>query len=122
MREKILNYSINMVLSVLLSVLMTVLLLAFSAWLMLSGKMTAGAERIALNAIRIISCLAGGFLCGKRNKKRGFLWGLLLGLIYYGILMMLRCLTGANDPQEPLNILTVMLCCLGSGMLGGMLS
>lgn len=112
----------HILIAVLLSALITVVLIAFSAWIMLSGKLTVGTEKIILNAIRIISCFAGGFLCGKKNKKRGFLWGLLVGAIYYVLLVVLRTVTGSHIQETPLNTITTMLCCIGSGMLGGMLS
>ena len=108
--------------AVALSALISFVLIALAAWIMLSGKMSVGMEKIFLNAIRIISCFAGGFFCGKKNRQRGFIWGLLVGAIYYVLLMLLRVVTGTDFQGNTLNTVTALLCCIGSGMLGGMCS
>lgn len=120
--KQVLAYGINIFLSVLFSVLITAVFIALTACLMLKGKVSAGAERIILNAIRILSCIAGGYLCGKRNKIRGFLWGLLVGALYCGILLMVRKTTGSPLPLKPVSTITSVISCLAGGMLGGMLS
>ena len=62
---------------------------------------------------------AGGFLLGKKRKVSRFLWGLLIGAIYFGVYMLLAVCT----QDVPLtDILWVAIpVCLG-GMAGGMLS
>ena len=105
-----------------LSLLISGILIAIGAYFMLSGKMTGNTERIFVNAVRILSCFSGGFFCGRKNKKRGFLWGLLAGLLYFLVLMLLRPLAGASLLTDTFKIATVLITCLASGMLGGMCS
>lgn len=67
-----------------------------------------------------ISCLAAGFYCGKKIKNRRFLWGLLAGGLYFALLCVLTM--AVKDGQLSDHVLTSALVCLGSGMLGGMVS
>jgi len=122
MNQKVLSRVMNVLLAVLLSALVTAVLIALSAAVMLKGTLTAGSEKIILIVIRILACLAGGFFCGKKNKKRGFLWGLLIGMIYCILLLALSIFSGSGADLLSAGVITTALCCLGSGMLGGMLS
>lgn len=95
--------------------------IALLALISLKGALGNGAENIGLTVIRILSCFLGGFLCARKNKRRGFLWGLLVGVLYFGLLLLLHFLSGGGE-QNLLQMATVFLCCAGSGMLGGMFS
>ncbi|WP_251389881.1 TIGR04086 family membrane protein [Mediterraneibacter agrestimuris] len=81
------------------------------------GKVTAG-----IILIYVLSTFVGGFIAGKLLKERKFLWGLTVGILYFGLLMLVslglyRSLQGGGA-----DILTTFFLCAGGGMLGGMLS
>lgn len=69
----------------------------------------------------VISCFAGGLLLGKRAGKRKYLWGILFGVIYFAvILVMSLCFNGiVGEPIK--NAVTVFALCCAGGMFGGML-
>ena len=72
--------------------------------------------------IYVISTFAGGFVIGKLTGSRKFLWGLIAGVLYFALLVLISfgiyhsIQSGAGD------ILTTVLLCAGGGMLGGMVS
>ena len=72
----------KMLLSVMVAVLLTMLFLALFAFAMLKGNLSASVEKIGLIVMSTIACFIGGFLCGKRNKKKRYLWGLGVGILY----------------------------------------
>lgn len=81
------------------------------------GKVTAG-----IIVIYVLSTFAGGFIAGKLLKERKFLWGLTVGILYFGLLLLVslglyRSLQGGGA-----DIMTTFLMCAGGGMLGGMVS
>ena len=47
------------------------------------GKVTAG-----ITGIYVVSAFAGGFLIGKLQKVRKFIWGLMLGILYFLLLVL----------------------------------
>ena len=108
--------------AVLIAVVITGTMILGLAGIMLSGKLAPGAESLCLTIVRGLSCLIAGFFIGKKNKKFGFLWGLLIGLIYYGLLLLIRSVTGADAGSPNIRQLITLALCAFSGMLGGMLS
>lgn len=70
----------------------------------------------------VISTFSGGFVIGKLTGSRKFLWGLLSGILYFVLLLLIslglyHSLQGASAETAA----AFVLCALG-GMLGGMIS
>ena len=51
-----------------------------------------------------------------------FLWGLLTGVLYWGLLMLISFGIYHSLQAEMGSLLTTLLLCAGGGMLGGMVS
>ncbi len=102
-----------------LSLLVTLLFLVVLAFLMLKAGLSRETVSKIMIAGYVLAPAAGGFLLGKKRKVSRFLWGLLIGAIYFGVYMLLAVCT----QDVPLtDILWVAIpVCLG-GMAGGMLS
>lgn len=73
-------------------------------------------------AAYILSCFLGGFLMGKLQKTRKFLWGMVIGCVYYLILLAVSLAMKEASAELGGNIFTSLVMCVGSGMLGGMVS
>ena len=69
-----------------------------------------------------LSALAGGFWVGKKLRNRRFLWGMLLGLLYFGLLLLVSSAVGEGFQGGGREILTACAICLAGGMAGGMIS
>ena len=72
--------------------------------------------------IYVISTFSGGFVIGKLNGVKKFLWGLLTGVLYFVLLVLIsfgvyHTLQGAAAETAAAFVL-----CAGGGMLGGMIS
>jgi putative membrane protein (TIGR04086 family) len=61
-------------------------------------------------------------LAGKTADRRRFLWGVVMGVAYYVILVVVSLIVNKGAEAVAANMLTTFLLCAGSGMLGGMLS
>ena len=77
---------------------------------------------VCIIAIYIVVTFLAGLLAGKREGKRKFLWGLLMGVLYFGILTAVSLVVNKGLEDVAGNMLTVFFLCAGSGMLGGMVS
>lgn len=73
-------------------------------------------------AVYVISCLIGGFCMGKNMGKQKFFWGMLIGIIYFGILAGVGQLVYHSPLKENIHIVSSLLICGVAGMLGGMLA
>ncbi len=77
---------------------------------------------IGVTIVYLLSCFIGGFFAGKVQRTRKFIWGVLIGLAYV-IIMLLITLTVKQGFHSTVSAFVInLLLCLGSGMLGGMLS
>ena len=72
--------------------------------------------------IYVISTFSGGFVIGKLTGMRKFLWGLLLGVIYFVLLLLISLGIYHSLQADVMNLVTTFLLCAGGGMLGGMIS
>ncbi|MCM1049706.1 MAG: TIGR04086 family membrane protein [Clostridiales bacterium] len=77
---------------------------------------------ICIILIYIAVTFLAGFIAGKRAGEKKFIWGLVMGCIYFLILMAVSLIVNRGIEEPISRILTVFLMCSGSGMLGGMLS
>lgn len=73
-------------------------------------------------AIYVISTFIGGFIIGKLMQVRKFAWGMVIGSVYFVLLVIISYGVYREFNTNGLNLLTTILLCVGGGMLGGMLS
>jgi len=106
----------------LLSYIVTAFVILILSFLMLKLNLTGAITVGGINFAYIISCMAGGFYVGKKVEQRSFLWGLIMGIFYFIIFMILSILMNQGTSLQMGNLFTVFLMCGVSGMLGGMIS
>lgn len=95
------------------------LLLAFMLYRFgLSEKVVS----ICIIAVYIIATFLAGMIAGKREGQKKFLWGLVMGVLYFGILAAVSLVVNRGFEDVAGNMMTVFFLCAGSGMLGGMVS
>lgn len=113
---------INLLVYLLLAYIVTALILLVLAFLYYKLRFS---ESIVSGGIVLTYVVAGflaGFLAGKKMKQKRYLWGLVMGVAYYLVILVLSLLVnhGINDFSG--SMLTTLVLCGGGGMLGGMLS
>ena len=106
----------------LISYLLTTGLLLLLALMLYRFGLSEKIVSICIIAIYIIITFLAVFLAGKREGNRKFLWGLMMGSLYFVILIVLSLIVNHGLSGVSGNLLTVLMLCGGSGMLGGMIS
>lgn len=106
----------------LISYLMTTGFLLLLALMLYRFGLSEKIVSICIIAIYIIVTFLAGFLAGKREGSRKFLWGLLMGSLYFLILIIVSLVINRGLAGLSGNFFTVLVLCAGSGMLGGMVS
>jgi len=84
----------------------------------LSGSVISG----IINVTYIVSTFMGGFFVGKKTEHRKFIWGLVVGVFYFIILMLVSLLMNRVGPLPIGSLITVFIITGLGGMLGGMIS
>ena len=105
----------------LLSYLLTTGLLLLLALMLYRFGLSEKIVSVCIVAIYIIVIFFAGFLTGKREGSRKYLWGLLLGSLYFIVLLIVSLIVNHGMSASG-NFFTVLILCAGSGMLGGMVS
>ena len=76
----------------------------------------------AIVAVYVLSTVVGGIVIGKLVRTRRFFWGLLLGNLYFSLLLVITIILYRSLSGNGLNMLTAWILCTGGGMTGGMIS
>lgn len=106
----------------LFSYLLTTGLLLLLALMLYRFGLSEKIVSICIIAIYILVTFLAGFIAGKKEGNRKFLWGLFMGAMYFIILLLISLTVNHGLQNTSTNFLTVLLLCAGSGMLGGMIS
>ncbi|MCI8311090.1 MAG: TIGR04086 family membrane protein [Lachnospiraceae bacterium] len=108
--------------ALLAAYVVTGLLLLAIAGFLYRFQWDEGKVQIGIILTYILSCFIGGFLAGKMMKSRKFLWGVLLGLLYFLVMTLVSVAVNRELQSSSSGMITSFLLCMGGGMLGGMLS
>lgn len=76
----------------------------------------------AIVAVYVLSTVVGGIVIGKLVRTRRFFWGLLLGNLFFILLLVITIILYRSLSGNGLNMLTAWILCTGGGMTGGMIS
>ena len=108
--------------SLLLAYGITGLFLLILAFLLFQFDLGEGPVTAGIIAVYVVSCLSGGFMAGKMIRKNKYLWGVLVGLVYYLLLAAVSFAVQGKWDMSFSHAVTTFFMCLGGGTLGGMLS
>ena len=102
---------------VVTGILLIILALALYKFELNEGAVTAG-----VTAVYLISTFTGGLVVGKLAKVRRFLWGIVLGILYFALLLLVTVGIYRTFHGNSTEILVTFALCAGGGMAGGMIS
>lgn len=122
-RSKLSVQKVLQILKVLVAAyIVTGLVLVLLTTLLYHFEMGEGIISAGVIVAYLLSGFFGGFLIGKKQKEKKFLWGALVGMAYFIVLVVISLLIYRKIQGEIGNFFTTMVLCVGSGTLGGMVS
>lgn len=95
------------------------LLLAGFVYKLGAGETFTG---IYLQAVYVAGGFVGGFLIGKKQKQKKYLWGFLMGGLYFVLWFLVSMLLGGAKGGDLMQPVLVAVLCFSSAMVGGMVS
>lgn len=100
----------------------TMLLMFFVSFIFY--KMHISDKNIGIGVILIyfVSTFIGGFIFGKIKEKNKFLYGMMVGAIYFLTLFVISAIFAENFSGASVQTIYAALSCILGGMIGGMLS
>lgn len=108
--------------SLLFSYILTGVFLVILTFLLYKLGLGEKVVTIAIIVIYVAATFFAGFMAGRKMKSRKFLWGLLEGVAYFLILVLISVFAGKDGVTFGRSLITTFALCAGGGMLGGMLS
>ncbi len=101
--------------------LITGILLLIVAGLLYKFSIGENVVDISIIVIYCISSLLAGLFFSKGASSRRFIWGMLAGAAYFVIICAVSAVSDPGFVPISNTVITTLLICLGSGMLGGMM-
>ena len=108
--------------SLLASYIVTGLLLLVLTFFMYKFELNEKIVSAAIVGIYVVSTLIGGMIIGKLTKSKRYLWGMVLGIIYFVLLLLITLGVYRTLNGDSVSIVTSLILCAGGGMAGGMIS
>lgn len=106
----------------LIMYLITALLLFVLAFLTKQLEWSEPVIGIGIMVTEVIACGIGGFLAGKIQGTKKFLWGILLGLMYVVLMLLITFFVKKGFSASTQTFVRTLIFCIGGGMIGGMIS
>lgn len=108
--------------SLLASYIVTGILLLVLTFFMYKFELNEKIVSAAIVGIYVVSTLIGGMIIGKLTKSKRYLWGMVLGIIYFVLLLLITLGVYRTLNGDSVSIATSLILCAGGGMAGGMIS
>ena len=108
--------------SLLASYIVTGILLLVLTFFMYKFVLNEKIVSAAIVGIYVVSTLIGGMIIGKLTKSKRYLWGMVLGIIYFVLLLLITLGVYRTLNGDSVSIVTSLILCAGGGMTGGMIS
>lgn len=113
--------ALHFVKALIISALITAIMLFLCAYLMLKTDIGETVLGVLLAGVDALAVFAGGVYLGRKAGKQKFLWGLIFGILYFLIYLVLAfLLNGPGIRME--SMLKSLLVMAAGGMIGGMVS
>ena len=100
----------------------TALLLFLLAFLVGQFQWENSMISIGNSIVYVVSCFVGGFFAGKVQRTKKFIWGILMGLMYLIVMLVITMIVKHGFHSTMSAFMLNLLLCLGGGMIGGMVS
>lgn len=100
----------------------TAVLLLLLALLVQKFSLEDGAVSVGISVVYVISTFLGGFLAGKVQKTKKFIWGILMGLFYVIVMLGATLAVKGGFHGEMSDFIGNLVLAAAGGMIGGMVS
>ena len=108
--------------SLLASYIVTGILLLVLTFFMYKFELNEKIVSAAIVGIYVVSTLIGGMIIGKLTKSKRYLWGMVLGILYFVLLLLITLGVYRTLNGDSVSIVTSLILCAGGGMTSGMIS
>ncbi len=102
--------------------ILTGICLVVLAALLYKFELSQSVVSIAVIIIYVLMGFVGGFISGKILKNKKFMWGAVVGALYFIILIVVSLIIHKGIENDMMHFATTLVLCIASGTAGGMIS
>jgi putative membrane protein (TIGR04086 family) len=102
--------------------IVSAILLLVVAFILYKADISEGFVTICIIFTYCIASMFAGLLFAKRAICRRFLWGMAAGAAYFVIICVVSAFLEPEFSLVSISGITTLIICIGSGMIGGMVS
>lgn len=113
---------LSMLKALILSYAVTALILILLAFLLHKFHISEQMVNIGIILVYVLSCFLGGLYIGKKAGNRKFLWGFLMGLLYFILLLIISVIMNKSPLVYSQQMVIAFAMCAAGGTVGGMIS
>lgn len=106
----------------LFSSFLTGILMLLVAFLMYQAGLSETAAAPMVVAAYVLSAFLGGIYFAKHGEKRRFLWGMVFGLSFYVVYLLVSACAGSLTDMKTGEVVSMLAFSVAAGMVGGMVS
>ena len=99
--------------SLLASYIVTGILLLVLTFFMYKFELNEKIVSAAIVGIYVVSTLIGGMIIGKLTKSKRYLWGMVLGILYFVLLLLITLGVYRTLNGDSVSIVTSLILCAG---------
>ena len=108
--------------SLLASYIVTGILLLVLTFFMYKFELNEKIVSAAIVGIYVVSTLIGGMIIGKLTKSKRYLWGMVLGILYFVLLLLITLGVYRTLNGDSVSIVTSLILCAGGCITGVFIS
>ena len=115
------TYMVSFAKAMILGYIISAAAVGVLAFLLYQWDIQENQIHIGMLMTYVFACLCGGIYIGRKTKRRQFLWGLFVGLLYFSVHMAGVAALEGISPERIVPMTSLAVLCMGSGVMGGML-
>lgn len=100
----------------------TVILLLLLSLMLFKFNLSDTFVMVGIYITYVVSCFIGGLIIGKVRGERKFIWGMLVGFVFFVTLTIISLIVTKELYGSGLKALGALAACVFGGMLGGMVA
>lgn len=108
--------------ALLFSYIMTAVILLLLSFILYKTQIPSGAVSVGVILAYVLSTFVGGFFIGKKVESKKFVWGIVTGVLYFLIILLIAVILNKEVFSSVGSVLMVFAMCSLGGMTGGMIS
>ncbi len=102
--------------------IVTVILLLIMVFMLFKFNLSDGFIMVGIYITYVVSCFVGGLIIGKVRGEKKYLWGMIVGLVFFVTLSLISLIVTGELYGSGMKAIGALVACVLGGTVGGMIA